>query len=326
MKKIFLLAAAFVLSLPLFAQINGKVKREVQNRTYSYRVETPQAVFQERDALNIDIKAMVNVQADAYVAVFAMSTVAKNVEDADKNMNERITKIKDAISALPGDQTVYVDMISLLPAFELEASKKIFSKTTYNEVPIGFEMRKNLHIGFKNAEDFDRILTICAQNEVYELLKADYVVYEVEAVYDTLRARTLALVKRKLAYYEGLGIDIEDKKREITETSAAYYPPERYETFQASMDNQLQYNGPVKKSIPTPTSEYYRPVAFKGFDIVRNPEIIEPVVQFTYNLKMRIDLKEKPEPIPQQTVTQREYFLISPEGNIKPIIVTKENN
>ncbi|MEL6133321.1 MAG: hypothetical protein AAFR59_08170, partial [Bacteroidota bacterium] len=148
--------------------------------------------------------------------------------------------------------------------------------------------------------------------------------YDVEAVYDSLRARTLALVDRKLKYYEALGIEIKDKKREITESAMAYYPPERYERFQASLDNQLQYNGPVKKAVPTPTSEYYRPIAYKGFDIIKNPEIIEPVVQFTYNLKMRIDLKEKPQPVPQQTVTQREYFLISPEGDIKPIIVTKD--
>ena len=275
-----------------FAQVSGNINRQMQNRQYNYRVEAPQAVFQERNVINIDIKGMMNAKADSYVAIFATSSIAESIEQTDQIMNDRLTNIKAAIAELAGETTVYIDMISLLPVYEIEEEKKIFSKKTYNEVPKGFELRKNLHIGYKNPEDLDRVLTICAKNEVYDLVKVDYVINDIESIYDSLRNKTLALVKKKLKFYDELGIELEGKKRELTESAVAYFPPERYRQYQVNTSNFL-YNDKKMKSKNNATL-FYSPLASKGFDMFVNSEIIEPMVQFTYNLKLRIDLNEKP--------------------------------
>ncbi|MBC8343657.1 MAG: SIMPL domain-containing protein, partial [Bacteroidetes bacterium] len=55
------------------------------------------------------------------------------------------------------------------------------------------------------------------------------------------------------------------------------------------------------------------PVSYTDFDIVVNPEILEPVVQFTYSVNIKYIIKEKKE-IPKNT-----YMILTPDGKIQQI-------
>ncbi len=178
-----LLAFLIILGSGSLALAQVKGNAIYQQRSYSNRIEIPQAVFNQENVLFVDIKAMLNVEATSYVVIFSLSQPGESIEETDQSMNARVEKIRTEVQKLPGTE-VYVDMISLLPVYELEENKKIFSPNTYQEVPKGFEMKKNLHIRYERAGDLDQIVTICAQNEVYDIIKVHYVVDDYAARQD----------------------------------------------------------------------------------------------------------------------------------------------
>ena len=55
---------------------------------------------------------------------------------------------------------------------------------------------------------------------------------------------------------------------------------------------------------------FYKPVIDKEFDFVTNPNILQPVIQVMYEVKLKITLREKPE------VKTKEYLIVSEGGKI----------
>ena len=56
------------------------------------------------------------------------------------------------------DDDVFTDMLSFVPVYEIETTRKLFSKT-YQEVPAGFEIQKNIHIRFRDARVLDKLVS-----------------------------------------------------------------------------------------------------------------------------------------------------------------------
>lgn len=318
MKYLLYILIAWMSIQCAYAQVAGN--KIYQQRGYSNRIELPQAVLAEEGVLQVDIKTISNVQASSYVVMFSLNQPGETIEQADQAMNARIKEIRTEVNELPRTE-VFVDMISLLPVYEIQEEKKIFSPNTFQEVPKGFEMKKNLHIRYERPEDLDRIVTICAQHEVYDIIKVHYIIEDFEAQQDSLRAVALALFQEKIAYYEELGLEVEGKRRDVSEGTNTFFPFERYETYQPYSSTAYDYRakGEVEKAEKKP-SEYYNPVSFKGYDIVLNPEIIEPVVQFSYSLRVKIYLEEDLNPEPEPEV-QKDVYLLTPNGDLRKIEV-----
>jgi hypothetical protein len=73
------------------------------------------------------------------------------------------------------EKDVFTDMLSFVPVYEIETTRKLFSKT-YQEVPAGFEIQKNIHIKFTDARILDQLVTAAAKEEIYDLVKVDFFV------------------------------------------------------------------------------------------------------------------------------------------------------
>ena len=120
------------------------------------------------------MKCLYNIPADAYVAIFHVSQVAKTTEEVYRLLDQRITSIRDQAQSLP-EVKLHVDMLTFVPIYEYEVEKKIFSKKTYNEIPTGFELKKNLHIQYSDPEILNQLMEICSKAEVYDLVRVDYI-------------------------------------------------------------------------------------------------------------------------------------------------------
>src|SRR5690606_21526137 len=113
-------------------------------------------------------------------------------------MDGRIAKVIAEVQAVDKTVEVVTDMISFVPTYAFEAEKKIFNPKTYNEQPTGFELKKNLIIKFKNSNDMDKILAICARQEIYDLAKVDYVTSNYDQIHDAMQAKAIEEFKQKL--------------------------------------------------------------------------------------------------------------------------------
>lgn len=320
MKKLFLpiLILGFINAL---AQESGNVNYG-KNR-YQPQVQNMNNIMSTNgDEIHIAIRGIYNEKPSLYSATFSIVQVGTSLEEIDALMNEKINVIKAGIKASDPAIEVITDMISFVPVYEYEVSKKIFSKKTYNEKPAGYEMKKNLIIKYKTPV-LDKIVSICAMQEVYDLVKVDYVITNLEAIQAKLQARTLEEYNNKLKYYALLlGEDLGPKKKTIGENYNLVYPVESYSNYTAFSRSQLPYsrNSVVNEVVKNETS-YYNPVMVKLHDFVVNPEVTEPSVQVFYDLHVTIKMKkeEEPKPVPAPPVEKKIVYVVTANGDIKQL-------
>ena len=139
MKQVLFIFVSIILSKIGVAQNSGNI-------SYMHQVRFPESnidiSFPPGKNLLVTVKGMANVKADSYVAIFSVTQTAKTAQEVNALMDTRINQAVEQIRKRPNTE-VLVDMISFVPQYEYEADKKIFSKT-YNEVPVGFELKKNI--------------------------------------------------------------------------------------------------------------------------------------------------------------------------------------
>uniref|UniRef100_UPI003F6E5A72 hypothetical protein n=1 Tax=Dyadobacter sp. TaxID=1914288 RepID=UPI003F6E5A72 len=207
-----------------------------------------------------------------------------------------------------------VDMISFVPKYDIETENRLFSKTS-NEIPVGFEMQKNLSIRYRKVDQLDRMVTIAAQNEIYDLVKVDCFHTKLESFKDSLRTSCLAALKKNIRSYDALSLKLDTLRKTVQENFHTISPSSRYYSYQAFSRTSVK---PVKKSgaqtnineIEKTVSRYYLPLGFESFDIVMNPVVLEPVIQVSYQITVSYHLKS----------TNR-YYHITPAGESKKLLL-----
>ena len=243
-----------------------------------------------------EVKSLMNVEADGYLAVFNLTQVGETATVTNDLLNERLKNFTEAIKKLEiADKDIYVDMIYLIPTFEFEVEKKLFSKS-YNEVPTGFEMQKNIHISFTDIKMVDNLVTLAAQNEIYDMVKLDFFVNDTEGVYDSLRDKSVDYLNKKLTTYKKLNTNLDEVFHTIRESSSAIYPDTQYSDYNAFVTQSIQAvskNSGITK-IRKPETVAYDQIPYNHFQIVINPNILQPVVQYVYTVQVKYTLP-KPE-------------------------------
>ena len=245
--------------------------------------------------MRIQSDILMNVKADEYVAILSLTQIGATAKTCNETIEARIRPFIDAL-AKEGfrKEDIFTDFISLVPTYEYEIEKKIFSKNAV-EMPSGFEIKKNVHIAYKKAEQVDKIMLIAADYEIYDIVKVDYIVKNLEVVYDTLRKKAISLIKNKLNDFVALNIQIKPEKlkyQTMAEDFKSTYPEERYGSYVAYSSAVPQKNVKTSVEIKKNITYYYDKANYNNYDVVINPVVIEPVIQFSYSLVMQYSWKK----------------------------------
>jgi uncharacterized protein YggE len=252
-----------------------------------------QADFANDSAFVIEANTLMNVLANEYVAYLTITQVGSTLDSAYARMDERIAATVTALSTLAGipKEKTYVDFISLVPTFEFEVEKKLFSKNA-SEIPTGYELSKTIHIPYQRSGQLDLIMMAAAKGEIYDLVKVDYIVSDIQAIYDTLRTVAVDLINQKREAYEKMGFTFDQAKWAIlADDVVSTYPTERYKSYSAFSSSALGYDKFKKvEKVKKNQSYYYDKINYNDFDLVINPTVVEPAVQFLYTLKVMFTL------------------------------------
>lgn len=322
MKKITLSLAAICLCGISLAQHSGNVNYQNQIRFSENNINIPAPV---NDDLMITVKGMANIKPDAYVAIFSVSQTGKTTEEVNRIVDERI---KSALKNIKDDASIetYVDMISFVPVYNYEVEKKIFSKKTYNEIPAGFEIKKNIHVKYTDPNVFNTIMSDFSEAEIYDLVRVDYFSEEVGAMKKQLAAKAKTIFEEKLADYESIiAVDLEGADRIVSDGYRVVLPLEMYKSYQAYSSSSLNLKKAANVNQAAKSSTlYYQPVVDKEFDFVMNPTVLEPVIQVMYELNVRVDVEREKEKVEKQeprvvNKTEKKYILVTPTGDVKPL-------
>ncbi len=299
------------LASSLLSQSSGNINYNEQINIDETTIHIPSA---EKHKNSISISGMANVKADSYVAVFSMTQVGKTMKQTDSLMAKRLETVQSSIKALDSLE-LYIDMVSFVPLYDIVLEKKLFSQDSYNEIPDGFEMKKNLHIHFKDQIQLSEIISICAEAEIYNLIKVDYFSKQLDDIKLQLLEEAQKKLAKRMEHYQSIfGSDLDRFEKRINDGYKVVYPIERYLKCTAYNNNafKLKSSARYNKSNKNQAS-YYQAVVNKEFDFVINPVVVEPVIQVMYELNL--SLFEKP-----AEKTDKEIILVTPNGELKPIL------
>lgn len=317
MKQIILTVSLLMLYIhTVSAQATGNQYYESAGNAYRDKQQIAQqsdARFQNDNVMLFNVHVLKNVEASEYVAIFNMTQVGKTADEVNSLMNTRFEGFKKAAKQQGLDEKdIVLDMVSFIPVYEYEVEKKIFSKS-YNEVPKGFELQKNIHVRYKDKNKLNDLVTIAAKNEIYDLVKVDYTVNNPDQIYLELQTKAIEFLNKKLTNFQKLGIRLDTVYRVITDKNAVFYPNNRYSSYEAhsstSVDNMKKRSSVSKAR--KPKTIYYDKLPYENFDVVINPTVLEPAVQYTYNLQVKFIIKTPAKKL------EKQFYLLSPDGNMK---------
>jgi uncharacterized protein YggE len=249
---------------------------------------TPNSTSATSTPIKADV--MINMRANSYVAILSVTQVGESIEETDSLMDIRLNQVFDELKKVGISlASTHVDFISMVPKYTFETTEKRYSKT-FNEVPAGFEMKKNIHVKFDEHDRLNDLISAAAKAEIYDLVKIDYNVADMDLVYEQLRKRAEEIIAQKTESYKRMGFTLE--AQHYASTQGSVYPLERYVKYTAAHTTspKIKADKPGKeKTVDVNYSEkqstiYYEKVPYSQFDVVLNPDIAEPGVQFYLNL------------------------------------------
>ncbi|WP_255462934.1 hypothetical protein [Flavobacterium sp. LPB0248] len=207
-------------------------------------------------------------------------------------------------------------MISFVPVYEYEAEKKVFSRKTYNEVPLGFELKKNIHIKYSDPNQLNDFISILSNYEIYDLVRVDYFSNSLETIKKEMMNKAKLLIQEKIKNYELLlGETFTNVEKRITDDFVVNLPVEMYRSYEAYNSSSLNLKKTANVNQATKsTTLYYQPVFSKEFDFIINPSVLEPVIQVQYEIKIFINREKEKK---QVAKTDKEFILITPNGDLK---------
>jgi uncharacterized protein YggE len=320
MKNLILFALLFI-AVVNFAQVSGNINYE-KNNNYNYNTgnpgtkvtdNIPQAQWLDERTVMLEVNALSNQSASSYTAIFNIKQLGQTSEEADRVFNERYDAfVNQLIAAGIKREDIYLDLVSFVPVYEFEEEKKLFSKNTYND------------IRYKDSRQLGKMMSAAPKNEIYDIVKVDYFIENSEEVYHDLRKRAVEYINKEILQFEILGLELDDTYRFATEEERAAYPSDRYASYKAFSSQSLDGTSKGKvNSADKAQTHFYQKINFDEFEIIVNPAILEPAVQFMYNLKVKFRLKQ-PEP-KIEIKREKEFVWLTPNGELRTLKVENDD-
>jgi uncharacterized protein YggE len=273
-----------------FAQAGGRGRAEAAERakrTLGPRdVPPPGSTF-------VEATVLMNVKADEFVAVFGVAQEGETVEECGRKMDAAIREFTEALRPLNvAADALFVDFVAQNRIYGFEVVGDMA-----REKLVGFELKKNVSIHYQDRDRLDRLVVAAAKSKIYDLIKVDYVVKDTPKIQARLMDEAARVVKEKSARYETLlGIKLQPPGQVYAERPAIYYPTQMYDAYTAfeaeSIDAAINRQKYTVQSARKSRTFFFNGLDADGFDLVINPVIIEPVVQFTLYLKIKYEVEQ----------------------------------
>jgi uncharacterized protein YggE len=290
--KLITIAALALAAAQTFAQIGGGAATYNNQQQSAGQIaraaELAKRNYGSTDAGRyIDASVLMNIEADEYVAVFAINHEGKTLEEARQKMDTAagsFTKSLAALKVLPKD--IYVDFVAQNRIYGYENPTAEIAK----EVVVGFEVKKNVAIHYRDKSMLDAFAAAASKAGIFDLVKVDYVVKDIAAIHKKLLEEAARIIKRKQDEQELLlGVKIGQIQQAYPAQYSTYFPVELYNSYVAQESEEFygwRNNQNVQRA-RKPKTFYFDGLSGKDFDVVINPVLTEPAVQCTVYVRVK---------------------------------------
>lgn len=307
MKRLFLAVAILIVRPALcraqvggnigYAQAGGRARAEQNER--NKRVLSREELPPTSTSMFVEASVLMNVKAEEYVAVFGITQEGSTLAECLQKMDATLTTFSDQLKPLGiGGNDLFVDFVAQNKIYGFEVAGEIA-----REKLVGFELKKNVIIHFKEYALLDKLVAAASQAQIFDLIKVDYILKDTSVVQSRLMEEATRLIKQKAKHYERLlGIRLRLPAQVYAEKPGLYFPTEMYDSYTAAESEELNANYYRQKYLIQGARKnrtfFYNALDAKGFDHVINPVVLAPVVQATLYLKVKytIDAPNNREP------------------------------
>lgn len=294
--KTFGVICCFIFLMPLhhlLAQVSGN---EAYDQSYSSSYNINQQNFQKLyltdSTFIIQANVLYNIIADNYVAVFGLSESSITLEDCNNKIEKRISGFISRLQKLgipPED--VYTDMTTQNKIYDYKITGKVAE-----EFLQGFEIKKNVIVRFKKIKDLDEMCIAATDFQIYDLVKVDYLVSDINKIYTKLFQTAMEVINQKKNLYQSAAsMKILTSSQIYGENFQSYTPNQLYKSYNAFESGKVyNYNeNYTVKDIRKSKTFYYNKINYSGFDQVINPSVTEPAIEYILQLAIKFQI-EKP--------------------------------
>ncbi len=239
------------------------------------------------DGRYVEAAVLMNVLADEYVAVFGVNEEGKTLAEARKKMNAAVSTFTASLREMKvAAADTYVDFVAQNRIYGYEPA----GDNAVREVVVGFEVKKNVLVRYKEKAMIDDLTEAASNAGIFDLVKVDYVVKDVEAIQTKLIAEAGRILKRKMEDQEKLlGVRVGQILGSTAPQFSIYFPADMYDSYVAQESEEMQgyREGLTIQRARKPRTFFFNGLTAKDFDHVINPVVNEPVVQFTVYVRLR---------------------------------------
>jgi hypothetical protein len=268
-KAVFVFSLLFFVNSICFAQVAGNQIYGDQNYQRNLRQpETGNGSLKTNESPDyqtyaIESSVLLNVKADSYIAVFGFDRLGSTSDNSNTQVNLAFDNFAKELQILGiSKDDIFIDFITQ-------------TTTIVDQTTRAFQTRKTIAVRYKERKLFEKIVTLAATKDIFDLIKVDYVVSDLEKVRAELFVQASEILKSKhKKYMDTFGITLAPRGLS-SEKYDVFYPSERYKSYQKSF--------------------YYESIEQKGFDRVMSSVGIDPMVQFTVYLRMDYDIPKSKE-------------------------------
>lgn len=239
----------------------------------------------------IEASVLQNVIADGYVATFGLAEEAPTLKECNEKIDQRIKEFINALTKLGIVKTdIFIDMTSQNKIYDYKISGDLAE-----EYLQGFELKKNVMVKFSHIGDLDPMVIAASGIEIYDLVKVDYIVNDLNAVHTQLFNVATDIINQKKGLYASITNARLSPTSEIyADQFYSFYPDQLYSSYQAYESGNVSGSGYnnnyTTKDIRKSATYYYNKINYSGFDKVINPYVTEPAVEFVLTLQMKFEI------------------------------------
>lgn len=232
----------------------------------------------------MEANVLLNVKADEYIAVFGLAQEGATVADSNQKLDAQLKQFIAGLESLGiKNNDIFVDFIAQNRIYDYGVAGN-----TATEKLSGFEIKKNVAVHYKDKALLDKLLAAASKAAVFDLIKVDYLISNMEAVRARLLEEASRVIKSKEESYSRLFSIKLKPNLVVLEKYNAFFPSEMYNVYTAYESGNVGYNDNVRVVQKRKANTFYfNPLNVSEFDAVINPVNVEPTVQCTLFLKIK---------------------------------------
>lgn len=298
LKQLSLLLLFLCSALTTYTQISGN---QIYGNNNSHHANLKNSVAQKRtvystdSTLVINARILMNKRADNYLVSLGLNQEEKTVKECNTKINQRINRLKNNLKKLGIEkEDVYSDFVSQTKVYDYNTSDK-----RAQQFHSGFEIKKNLILRLKDIENFDQLIEYCAAEEIYDIIKVEYLDNEIDETYLKMYEEAVSFIAaRKKLYLKINNQKLSGNTRIAFDNFYSIAPKMQYKKYQAYESSELKVQTKdykshfIRKEARKNKTFYYDALNVSGFDKVINNTMPDVALQYVLELTIVYDLVE----------------------------------